>query len=45
MQRKRRGGKEIRKMSVYPNVNTPVEVPPETPNGTLFVEVGKYYGK
>ena len=42
--RKRRGKEEEIEMSVYPNVNTTVEVPKGTPNGTLFVDVGKTYG-
>ena len=32
-------------MSSYPVTKDKVRVPEETPCGTLFVEVGKYYGK
>jgi hypothetical protein len=36
--------RELEMSVVYPKVNTTVEVPKGTPNGTLFVDVGKTYG-
>ena len=32
-------------MAVYPKVKDQVTIPEETPNGTLFVSIRKFYGK